>query len=354
MTVYVGIVSYNSRHDLPRCLAALHAQTYADLHITLLDNSSQDRPWKSLKRTYKALAPNPDHPNLPNSGLKPAVDALIQNSENVGFGRAHNQILARCALTAGDYYMPLNPDVILMPDYIEKVVRVLEEKGGGWAIGKLRLLSAEGEYTNLIYSAGHSLHRSGYVVHRGFGQPDQGQFESIQEIFGASGAAAILSADLIAAVAENGDLYDSDMFLYSEDTDLDWRARRQGWRCWIVPQAIAYHRGSQPSADLQAQAIANRYLSVIKNAFWIDLVSYNFPLILLHCAARLILTPRQGWSILSRLIKGSSRAWQQRRKPAISRAEMERWFQDYHDHPTQQPKSFPARFNQFWRRMSHP
>src|SRR5260370_42067943 len=107
-TVYVGIVTYNSLDDLPGCFAALAKQSYADIQVTVLDNASADESVAWVREQAPQCK-------------------IIVNRENVGFGRAHNQIVQACALKPGDFYLTLNPDAALMPEYIGGLVKVLTE-----------------------------------------------------------------------------------------------------------------------------------------------------------------------------------------------------------------------------------
>ncbi|MBE0688523.1 MAG: glycosyltransferase family 2 protein, partial [Anaerolineae bacterium] len=259
MTVFVGIVIYDSRDDLEHCLSGLRAQTYADIHCVAIDNASSDDsvPWI---RQY-------------------ASDVeLIENGENIGYGRAHNQIIAHCQLGADDYYLALNPDAELEPNYIEALVNTLKQTPDtGWASGKLLMKDDAGTPTGKIYSTGHGLLRSGFAFNIGYGLPDDVAFLQSREVFGAPGAAVMYKQALIEDIAQDGQLFDPMMFMYGEDVDVDWRARRAGWRCWYVANAVAYHRGSWPRARLQIMGIGNRYLSVIKNADLVDLLFCSLP-----------------------------------------------------------------------------
>lgn len=323
-TVHVGVVLYNSRQDLPACLSALLAQTYPHLSIVALDNHSPDDSAAWLRAHYPHLT-------------------VIANPRNDGFARAHNHLLRRCALSADDYYLPLNPDVVLTPEYVTCLVQCLQSTGAGWATGRLRLAGSDG----LLYSVGHGLRRDGYAVNIGYGLPDDSRFSQSREVFGAPGAAPLISAALIAALAPDGELFDTTMFMYGEDTDLDWRARRQGWRCWYAADAVAVHRGSQPDEALRVHALANRYLSVLKNAYPADLMLYNLPLIVLHCLARLVFSPRQGAALIARLVRNAPAVWRRRTPPRLSRADMHRWFQWSAAQPTAQPVSPLARLRAY-------
>jgi len=318
MTVFVGIVIYNSRGDLEQCLAGLRAQTYADVRCIAVDNASSDDSVAWLR----AHAPEIE---------------LFENDDNIGYGRAHNQAMIHAHLGTGDYYLALNPDAELEPNYIAALVDVLEGNPDiGWAVGKLLMKDDDGVPTGDIYSTGHGLLRSGFAFNVGHGLPDSEAFNHSREVFGAPGAAVIYAQRLIEDISQDGQLFDPDMFMYGEDVDVDWRARRAGWRCWYVADAIAYHRGSQPRARLKMMAVGNRYLSVVKNADLADLLTLNLPYMAAHCLARTLLTPRFGLGLSAHILRGLPRMWRKRRPAPATRAAMRDWFSWSAQQPTRQ------------------
>lgn len=333
--VHVGIVVFNSISDLPACFAGLGAQSYPALTLTALDNASTDGSVAWLR----------DH--------TPHV-RLITSPRNIGFAAGHNHILTARRPGPDDYYMPLNPDVILEPGYVSALVDTCLKTGAGWATGKLLLPVVAGE-TALIYSAGHALRRDGYALNIGYGLPDDGRFDVEREVFGAPGAAPLIRGSLIEDIAPDGLLFDPDLFMYGEDVDMDWRARRQGWRCWYSPRAVASHRGSQSRKgreDWRLLALGNRYLSVIKNAALFDLFTFNLPRIAAHCAGRFVMTPYYGAALFVRLLRLGPHMWRKRRPARLSRAEMHAWFRWSSAQLTGQPLSWAARIadaRQHWR-----
>jgi GT2 family glycosyltransferase len=99
---------------------------------------------------------------------------------------------------------------------------------------------------------------------RGHGLP-AAAFDRPEEVLFPSGCAALYRAELF----RNLGGFDTDFFLYCEDTDLGLRARRAGWRCLYAPDAVVYHRYSY-SAGRASPAKAyyverNRIFTVIKN-----------------------------------------------------------------------------------------
>ena len=321
--VHVGIVTYNSVDDLPACFAGLAAQTYPALAISVLDNASQDGSVNWVRQ------------HAPHA-------RLVLSAENLGYGRGHNRLLAEQPGAA--YYMPLNPDVRLTPGYIEALVNMLQTTGAGWGTGKL--LRDEQHF----YSVGHGLRRDGYAFNIGYGLRDEGQFAIPREIFGAPGAAPVYTRAMIDALAPGGELFDSDMFMYGEDSDLDWRARRVGWRCWYAPTAVAYHRGSDAQGALRVQALGNRYLSVLKNAYPRDLLTYNLPLIAFHALLRLLVSPRLGLQLITQLLRLGRRMLRKRRAPQLERAEMLVWLRWSGKQPTNQPLTWCERLAAYARR----
>jgi GT2 family glycosyltransferase len=329
--IHVGIVTYNSAADLPTCLEALKAQTYPNWSLTVFNNAFKDDSLV-IAQQY-----------IPNA-------RIIDNPTNLGFGRAHNAIIKACNIQPGDFYMPLNPDGTMTPIYMEKLVAVVQEKQAGWGTGKLLLQDDEHHPTNIIYSAGHGLLRGGYALNVGYHLPDGADFAEVRQIFGASGTCPVYRQEMIADISHDGNFFDAHMFMYLEDIDVDWRARRMGWQCWFVPDAIAYHSDTHLRGMLLAHSFANRYLGVIKNAYWQELV-YTLPIMLMHIVMRLILTPKVGWLFVKTLVKNAPYAWRKRYRPVLTRAEFMEWTKWSAAQPTGQPKSVLARLMAFVRRF---
>src|SRR6267143_1334567 len=107
---------------------------------------------------------------------------------------------------------------------------------------------------------------------RGADQIDEGQFESAEDIFGASGAAALFRRTALDDVAIGDQYFDEDFFAYREDADLAWRCRLLGWNSIYVPSAIARHRRfvtperrDQLPKEINYHSVKNRFLLRINN-----------------------------------------------------------------------------------------
>jgi GT2 family glycosyltransferase len=333
MRVIVGIVTYNSADVWEACWDALQSQIVGAQHaapvshrlhidIRLYDNASTDNTLDLFRSTA---------PDVP----------LIASPINRGYGAAHNALIASAHLEADDFYLALNPDAVLHEGYIARLVEVLQnDPQAGWATGVLY------QPNGTLYSLGHALRRDGYAVNIGYGLADTVKGIVPIEIFGASGAAVLIKGALLRDLRT---AFDETFFVYGEDVDFDWRARRHGWRCWCLPTATAMHAGSQANTEGQVRAVVNRWLMIVKNASTWDLLLYHPPRWVVHVLLRLIITPRWGVWMLRRFIALVPQAWQVRRTdpPTWTNELLARWFSQAETEMTHQPQTTRERWLAF-------
>ncbi len=243
--VAVNIVTFNSANDIGACLESLRSQTFKDVAIHILDNASVDG-------TLKIIEPFD-------------VEYVVRSPVNTGFCKAHNDLARRFA---SEYVLFLNPDTIAAPSFMEELVRALDDRpDAASASGKLLRLDGK-----TIDSTGIIMLREQRHLDRGADQPDSGQFDQPEDIFGPSGAAAMYRRAALDDVAIDGRYFDEDFFAYREDADLAWRCRLFGWNSIYVPAAVARHRRrvtperrSQLPKAINYHSVKNRFLLRINN-----------------------------------------------------------------------------------------
>lgn len=252
----VSIVTHNSASHLQACLQSLQAQGCRDFVVCIWDNASTDE-------TLEIIAAN---------------GAFIHSTDfsttNVGFCSAQNRLISSID---SEYVLVLNPDVFLEPRFIEILMHALDrDTKAGAASGKLwRWEDSNGRRA----AAGRILDTTGMYftpcqrhLDRGSGELDNGQYETREYIFGASGAAAFYRRKMLEETKAGREYFDEAFFAYREDADLAWRAQWMGWRCLYVPEATGFHvrrvlperRASLPS-DINMHSFKNRFLLRAKN-----------------------------------------------------------------------------------------
>jgi GT2 family glycosyltransferase len=309
--VAVNIVTYNSAEDICACLESLTQQTFKNFRIHVLDNASTDD-------TIQRLA---------------SFDIdLIRSGSNSGFAKAHNDLIRSWP---AEYVLILNPDTVLKPDFLKNIVAALDARPDA-ASASGKLLRMDGM---TLDSTGIVMHRSQRHLDRGAGEPDLGQFDKDEDIFGPSGAAAVYRLTALNDVAIYGQFFDEDFFAYREDADLAWRCRLMGWASIYVPGAVALHRRrvtperrSQLSALINYHSVKNRFLLRVNN-MTPSLYIRDFWRITMRDAAVVGYVFIKEWSSIRGLlyiIRHLPRLWRKRRliqsRKRISGAELDGWF----------------------------
>lgn len=133
LKVFVIIVTYKGKQWYNRCFSSLRESTIP-IQTVVVDNASDDGTVEYIKENYPEII-------------------LIENKENLGFGRANN-IAMRYALDHDcDFVFLLNQDTWIEPDAIEKLVKV---HGGHPEYGILSPLhlSPDGTRLNMLVDDG--------------------------------------------------------------------------------------------------------------------------------------------------------------------------------------------------------
>jgi GT2 family glycosyltransferase len=251
--VSVTVVTYNSGRFIKRCLESVLEQKYENLEVVVIDNASTDGTVDILEQFADRCR-------------------LYYNDENVGFAAAQNQAIS---LARGEWVLTLNPDVLLLPDFIQALVEAgqVDPKAGS-VCGKLLTIrpSFDLPEKELVDSTGIYFTPMLRHLDRGSQEVDNGHYLNFEYVFGATAAAALYRRQMIDDIAVDNEFFDPDFFVYREDADVAWRAQLMGWRCIYSPLARGYHvravlpgnRRALPPV-INMHSVKNRFLMRIKN-----------------------------------------------------------------------------------------
>jgi GT2 family glycosyltransferase len=251
--VSVTIVTYNSGRFIKRCLESVLVQRYAYKEVIVIDNASMDGTVDILEQFEDRCQ-------------------IIYNDENIGFAAAQNQAIN---LSSGDWVLTLNPDVLLLPNFIQSLVEAGQiDPKIGTVCGKLLTILASFDLPDkpLVDSTGIYFTPMLRHLDRGSQEIDNGHYLNHEYVFGATAAAALYRRAMIEDVSLDGEFFDPDFFVYREDADVAWRAQLLGWRCIYTPHARGYHvrnvlpgnRRALPS-EINMHSVKNRFLMRMKN-----------------------------------------------------------------------------------------
>jgi hypothetical protein len=230
-------------------LPSVIASSYTNKEIIVADNSSTDDSLEVLKHF-------------------PDVKVLLLD-KNYGFAEGYNQALI--GITA-DYYVLLNSDVQVEPQWIEPIIGLLEMDTRVAACQPKILSYHEKDFFEYAGAAGGWIDALGYPFSRGRifdeHEKDIGQYNDATEIFWATGAAMFLRAPAFHEVGG----FDGFFFAHMEEIDLCWRLQLAGYKIMCCPDSQVYHvgGGTLPKGNVKKVYLnfRNNIIMLAKNLCW--------------------------------------------------------------------------------------
>jgi GT2 family glycosyltransferase len=212
--ISIIVVNWNCGQYLPDCFASLARQSFKDFEIIFVDNASTDKSVVLAKNLARELL----------------LDVkFVELDSNAGFAGGNNEGLKHCS---GRYIALLNTDTVAERDWLKAFVKEMDAHPEvGICASKLIV---QGE--DVIDSAGDGYSTFGHAFKRGEGKTRE-KYSQSEYTFGACAGAALYRREMIEKIG----LFDDDFFLIFEDTDLNFRAQLNGWKCLFVPAAV-YHK----------------------------------------------------------------------------------------------------------------
>jgi hypothetical protein len=168
----------------------------------------------------------------------------------------------------------LNNDVVVDKGFLAELVKVAERETRIGIVGpKIYYYDFLGR-SNVIDFAGED-----YVLWKargiryGSGEIDKGQYDRIKVVDKIDGACILIKREVIEKVG----LLDTTFFMYWEETDFCFRAKRNGYKAVYVPTSKIWHKGAPSisgiydySRDKIYFMSRNRFLFVKRNADGFD------------------------------------------------------------------------------------
>lgn len=239
-SVAVVILNWNGKAYLKQFLPGILLSEYDNLQIVVGDNASTDDSVSFLQENFPTVK-------------------IIQNDQNYGFAGGYNKVLER---VEADYFILLNSDVEVTPNWIKPVIDLMESDAQiaaaqpkiKWQLNKKQFeyAGAAGGYLD-IYSFPFCRGRLFNVY-----ELDNGQYNDKAEVFWASGAAFFIKSK---CWQETGGL-DADLFAHMEEIDLCWRLKNLNYKIMYCPDAEVFHVGG---GTLQTENPFKTYLNFRNN-----------------------------------------------------------------------------------------
>lgn len=287
MDASVIIVAYNSRAYLEACLRSVLAQATADDEVIVVDNGSTDGSAEMVAELFPQVR--------------------LVRGENVGYAGGGNR---GAALAGGQFLVFLNPDTVLHPGALQALIAPLRQDG---TIGLTTPCITYMGRDDIVNACGNALHFTGLAYCRGEGEPRAHHLQS-GEVDAVSGAAFAVRREVFHELGG----FDETFFMYVEDTDLSWRARLAGYRCFYVAEAVVEHDYRPNYTPRKAFFLErNRHLMLLKNLRWTTYLRLAPALLLAEVVTTgyLLLRGPRYWPVKFRVFAA---VWRERKGLAVA------------------------------------
>lgn len=220
--IAVVILNWNGEAFLKRFLPILISNTQlADTEIIVADNASFDNSLQLLRDDFPIVR-------------------TIAFDQNYGFAGGYNRALEQID---AKYFVLLNSDVEVTENWLVPLFDYLEQnKEVAACQPKIKSIKDR----NMFEHAGAA---GGFIDYLGFPfcrgrvlskvEEDKGQYDTVTDVFWASGACFMIRADLF----KKSGGFDDVFFAHMEEIDLCWRLNSRGYRLVCVPESTVFHVG---------------------------------------------------------------------------------------------------------------
>lgn len=217
----IVILNWNGADMLHKYLPAVLTYSRDEAAVYVADNASTDDSLNMLRTHFPECR-------------------LIELERNWGFADGYNRALRQID---AEYYLLLNSDIEVTHHWLQPLVEYMDVHPEVAACQPKLLSVSDHDQFEYAGACGGFLDRYGYPFCRGrifdTVERDNGQYDYVQDILWASGAALMVrAADYWAA----GGL-DGRFFAHNEEIDLCWRLRLRGRRIVCLPDSYVYHVG---------------------------------------------------------------------------------------------------------------
>jgi len=241
------IVSFNTKELLKKCLGSIFKHTKGiSFEVIVVDNASTDSSTKMVEDEFPQVK-------------------LIENKENVGFGRGNNQGIEK---SQGKYIFLFNSDAYLEENVCPKLAEFMDRNP---QIGVLAPQILNPNHTiqqscgflpnlpQIFYwmsflddLPGGQFLKPYHVDHDSF-------YKSQHEVGWVTGAAITLRREAL----EKSGLFDENIFLYGDEVELCKRIKNAGFKVVLSPVANVIHLGRGSMERKNIGAIVGEYKGLL-------------------------------------------------------------------------------------------
>lgn len=233
MNLSIIIVNYNVAEYLLKCLTSIYNSVKGIMfEVIVVDNASSDGSVEALKNEFPMVK-------------------LIVNSENLGFAKANNQGIEAAS---GKFVLLLNPDTEVIGQSFIEMLKFLKDNKKTGIVGPC-LLNSDGSVQN----TGYKFPTLGILFKVNFlGMSDQPvKLNKPEPVDWLQGSCMMIKKEVFTELG----LLDEAFFMYGEEKDFCFRAKKAGWEIYSLPQCEVVHHANKSAINYQGEALVEYHKS---------------------------------------------------------------------------------------------
>jgi GT2 family glycosyltransferase len=211
----VGVVVLNFKvADLAiKAIQSVKKSSFVHIKIYAVDNDSKDGFEENVKKIDNVV--------------------FIQTGANLGYTGGNNVGIKRALEDGCEWVFLLNPDAVVEKETIETLVERAEKNSAQIVNPKIYFADSK-----IIWFAGKEFDQLNVLGHhRGVDEQDVGKYDTEEELEDGTGCAMLIHKQVFEKIG----MLDERYFLYYEESDFCFRARKAGFKIMYIPKAVVYH-----------------------------------------------------------------------------------------------------------------
>ncbi|KUH34453.1 glycosyl transferase family 2 [Thermococcus celericrescens] len=265
--VSIIVLNWNGWKDTIECLESLYRITYPNYDVIMVDNGSKDDSIQKIKEyaegrikvNSKFFEYNSSNKPIKVFEItedearegkfnKPAYEKfdpdrrmiLFKNKDNYGFAGGNNVgIKFALSVLDPDYILLLNNDTVVDKEFLTELVKVAESDEKIGIVGpKIYYYDYNGRSDVINFTGADLILWKGKEKRYGAGEVERGQWDKILAVNKIEGSCMLIKSKVLREVG----LFEERFFCYWEETDLDFRVKREGYKLLYVPTGNIWHK----------------------------------------------------------------------------------------------------------------
>jgi len=248
--VAVIIVSFQSREHIAACLDSLR-EGQGKIRVIVVDNASSDGTPQLVRERFSDVT-------------------LVTLPQNVGFAAGVNRGIGECP--DARFFFLVNPDSVVMPSAIPKMVSFAEEHPEVGILGPRVFDDRERHTVQRSCRQFPTLATAFFNRHSLLGKLFKGNRFSRSYLYLDEDSVSPRTVDWVSgcamlfrhAVVESVGPFDGGFFFFCEDIDYCWRAHKIGWKVMYLPETSVVHLSGKSAEHLPYRILIEKHHSMLR------------------------------------------------------------------------------------------